>query len=51
MKNETLQTEKRTAAINIGFVSCGVTCKLEALCFVSSSVLADSLVLEIANFL
>jgi hypothetical protein len=29
-----------------GFVSGGVTCKLEALCFYSSSVLVDSFVLQ-----
>ena len=32
-------------AYNTGFASGGVTCKLEALCFYSSSVLVDSFVL------
>ena len=36
--------EARTA--NTGFASGGVTCKLEALCFYSSVVLLDSLVLR-----
>lgn len=36
--------EKRTP--NTGFASGGVTCKLGALCFYSSSVLGDSLVLR-----
>ncbi len=31
---------------NTGFASGGVTCKLGALCFYSSSVLVDSLVLR-----
>jgi hypothetical protein len=33
-------------ACNTGFASGGVTCKLGTLCFYSSSVLADSLVLR-----
>ncbi len=33
-------------AYNTGFASGGVTCKLGALCFYSSSVLADSFVLR-----
>ena len=32
-------------AYNTGFASGGVTCKLETLCFYSSSVLVDSFVL------
>jgi hypothetical protein len=36
----------RKTAYNTGFASGGVTCKLGALCFVSSSVLADSLELR-----
>jgi hypothetical protein len=36
---------KKTAC-NTGFASGGGTCKLEALCFVSSSVLVDSFVLR-----
>jgi hypothetical protein len=40
-------TEKREArTANTGFASGGVTCKLGALCFVSSSVLVDSFVLR-----
>lgn len=39
-------TDKRTTAYNTGFASGGVTCKLGALCFVSSAVLADSFVLR-----
>ena len=38
-------TEKMPAA-NTGFASGGVTCKLGALCFYSSSVLVDSFVLR-----
>ena len=38
-------TDRRTAA-NTGFASGGVTCKLGALCFYSSSVLVDSFVLR-----
>ena len=38
--------ERRTPAHNTGFTSGGVTCKLEALCFVSSLVVADSFVLK-----
>jgi hypothetical protein len=37
---------ERTPAHNTGFASGGVTCKLEALCFYSSSVLVDSFVLR-----
>jgi hypothetical protein len=36
----------RTPACNTGFASGGVTCKLGALCFYSSSVQADSFVLR-----
>jgi len=36
----------KTPAANTGFASGGVTCKLGALCFYSSSVLVDSLVLR-----
>ncbi len=36
---------KKTGA-NTGFASGGVTCKLGALCFYSSSVLVDSFVLR-----
>jgi hypothetical protein len=36
----------RTPAGNTGFASGGVTCKLGALCFYSSSVLVDSFVLR-----
>jgi hypothetical protein len=39
-----LQTRKPTA--NTGFASGGVTCKLGALCFYSSSVQVDSFVLR-----
>jgi hypothetical protein len=42
--NLTRKTEARTA--NTGFASGGLTCKLEALCFYSSSVLVDSFVLR-----
>jgi len=37
---------KRRAAANTGFASGGVTCKIGALCFYSSSVLVDSFVLR-----
>lgn len=37
---------ERRAAANTGFASGGVMCKLEALCFYSSSVLVDSFVLR-----
>ena len=37
---------KKMAAPNTGFASGGVTCKLGALCFVSSVVLVDSFVLR-----
>ena len=40
-----LWTERKAAA-NTGFASGGVMCKLGALCFVSSAVLADSFVLR-----
>ena len=40
----TRRTEARTA--NTGFASGGLMCKLGALCFYSSSVLADSFVLR-----
>jgi len=40
----TAEKEQRTA--NTGFASGGVTCKLGALCFYSSSVLVDSFVLR-----
>ena len=38
------QTEAHAG--NTGFALCGVTCKLGALCFYSSSVLVDSFVLR-----
>jgi len=38
--------EQRSTAANTGFASGGVTCKLGALCFYSSSVLVDSFVLR-----
>ena len=38
-------TDEKTA-YNTGFASGGLTCKLGALCFYSSSVLADSFVLR-----
>jgi hypothetical protein len=37
---------KNNTAYNTGFASGGVTCKLEALCCYSSSVLVDSFVLR-----
>jgi hypothetical protein len=37
---------KRKTPYNTGFASGGVTCKLGALCFYSSSVLVDSFVLR-----
>jgi len=37
---------KENTTANTGFASGGVTCKLEALCFYSSSVLVDSFVLR-----
>ena len=40
----TYHSDKRKAAYNTGFASGGVTCKLGALCFYSSSVLAYSFV-------
>ena len=43
-KNSRKNKEARTA--NTGFASGGVTCKLGALCFYSSSVLVDSFVLR-----
>ena len=36
----------RSTTANTGFASGGVTCKLGALCFYSSSVLVDSLALR-----
>ena len=39
-------TENRNTTANTGFASGGVTCKLGALCFYSSSVLVDSFVLR-----
>ena len=36
----------KTLAHNTGFASGGVTCKLGALCFYSSSVMVDSFVLR-----
>ena len=39
-------TTERRAATNTGFASGGVMCKLGALCFISSVVLADSFVLR-----
>jgi len=39
-------TDIRKTPYNTGFASGGVTCKIGALCFVSSSVLADSFVLR-----
>jgi len=42
---ENQMTTKKTA-YNTGFASGGVTCKLGALCFYSSSVLVDSFVLR-----
>ena len=39
-------TDERTAAANTGFASGGLTCKLGALCFYSSSVKVDSFVLR-----
>jgi hypothetical protein len=38
---------QRKTAYNTGFASGGVTCKLGALCFYSSSVQVDSFVLRI----
>jgi len=38
--------DRRMAASNTGFASGGVTCKLGALCFYSSSVQVDSFVLR-----
>jgi len=43
---DTVTTTERTAAGNSSFASGGVMCKLEALCFVSSLVVADSFVLR-----
>ena len=39
-------TKERKTPYNTGFASGGVTCKLGALCFYSSSVLVDSFVLR-----
>ena len=41
-----LTAEKESRTANTGFASGGVTCKLGALCFYSSSVLVDSFVLQ-----
>ena len=41
----TLTTERKTP-YNTGFASGGLTCKLGALCFYSSSVIIDSFVLR-----
>ncbi len=43
--DKSLTTERKTP-YNTGFASGGLTCKLGALCFYSSSVLADSFVLR-----
>ena len=40
------KTEDKTPAGNTGFASGGVSCKLGALCFYSSSVLVDGFVLR-----
>jgi hypothetical protein len=45
-RKETDRTAERKTAYNTGFASGGVTCKLGALCFYSSLVLVDSLVLR-----
>ncbi len=42
----TIGDRKESRATNTGFASGGVTCKIGALCFVSSVVLADSFVLR-----
>jgi hypothetical protein len=39
-------TERESRPHNTGFASGGVTCKLEALCLYSSSVLVDNFVLR-----
>ena len=39
-----IDENRRKAAANTGFASGGVTCKLGALCFVSSEVQVDSFV-------
>jgi len=39
-------TRNRNTGGNTGFASGGVTCKLEAFCFYSNLVLADSFVLR-----
>ena len=44
--NRLLTTFKKMASYNTGFASGGVTCKLGALCYYSSSVLVDSFVLR-----
>ena len=41
-----MQGQKENTTANTGFASGGVTCKLEALCFYSSSVQVDSFVLR-----
>ncbi len=43
---ENYQTTKRKTGYNTGFASGGLSCKLEALCFYSSSVLIGSFVLR-----
>ena len=43
---QTNRRQNRMPATNTGFASGGVTCKLGALCFYSSSVLIDSFVLR-----
>jgi len=45
-KKEKHLTEREERTPNTGFASGGVTCKLGALCFYSSSVLVDSFVLR-----
>jgi hypothetical protein len=44
--NATKHQTERKAADNSRLASCGVKCKLEALCFYSSSVLVDNLVFQ-----
>ena len=39
-------TQRRSTGYNTGFASGGLTCKLGALCFYSSSVQVDSFVLR-----
>lgn len=45
-ENSNHQFDNSITTANTGFASGGVTCKLEALCFYSSSVLVDSFVLR-----